>query len=115
MALPAPPERQLPLQGAPVFFNQRVPVRRRIVDALIAVTSLAVLCTILLLIDGPAGDQLGRIMTKGVATNAGVVAQVHGGVTFVARSAWDLSYVYGPLMAFAGVALALVMSMLWIK
>jgi hypothetical protein len=98
-----------------VFYNQRVPVRRRIVDALIAIISLAVLCAVLLMIDGQAGDQLGRVVTKGIATNGGVVAQVHGGVLFVARSAWDLSYVYGPLMAFAGVALALVVSMLWIK
>ena len=98
-----------------MFFNQRVPVRRRVVDALVAITSLAVLCAVLVLIDGQAGDQLGRVVTKSIATNGGVVAQVNGGVMYVARSAWDMSYVYGPLMAFAGVALALVLSMLWIK
>ena len=98
-----------------MFFNQRVPARRRIVDGLIAITSLSVLCAVLLLIDGQAGDQLGRVVAKGIATNGGVVAHVNGSVMYVARSAWDMSYVYGPLMAFAGVALALVLSMFWIK
>jgi hypothetical protein len=82
---------------------------------LIAAGSLAVLCGIVLAIDAQGGNQVGRIMTKALASNGGAVASVHSSAMHVARSAWDLSYVYGPLMGFAAVALLLLLCMLWGK
>ena len=83
-------------------------------DALIAATSLMVLCAIIVTIDGRAGDQLARLVTK-LAGSPGVAVQLHDDVTHATRSAVELSHVYGPLMTFSGIALVLVLVMVRTK
>jgi hypothetical protein len=84
-------------------------------DALIAATSLMVLCAIIVTIDGRAGDELARLATKHAADTGGVAVQLHDGVTHATRSAVELSHVYGPLMTFSGIALVLVLVMVRTK
>jgi len=71
-------------------------------------TSLVVLWLIILAIDGRAGSQIAQAVASSLATNGGVAAQVGKNVTHVTRSVWELSFIYGPLMTFAAVALVLV-------
>jgi hypothetical protein len=90
-----------------VFFNKRVSVRRRILDALLAAMSLAMLCVVVLAIDARAGDQMARFITTTASSNSGLAAQLHQNAAYAARSVSELSYVYGPLMTFSAVAAVL--------
>ena len=96
------------LSGAPVALHKHVPVRRRLIDGLLAVTSLGVLWLIILMIDGNAGMHVARFFKTSASTNGGVAMQVSDNVSHVTRSVWELSYVYGPLMTFTVVGLVLV-------
>lgn len=88
-----------------------MPLRRRILDALIGAASLTLLCLIVLTIDGRAGDQMTRFVHANAVSGGGAVAQLHQGVSHVTRSAMELSYVYGPLMTFTAVAAVLLVVM----
>lgn len=84
-------------------------------DAAIAVASLAALALIIVAIDRRAGDQMARFVATHVVGSGGAAIQLHNGVTHLTRSAWELSYVYGPLMTFTGIALVLVFFMVRTK
>lgn len=71
-------------------------------------TSLAVLWLIIVAIDDRAGELMVSAFRSGVSTNSGLAAQMSGNVSHVTRSVWELSFIYGPLMTFAAVALILV-------
>lgn len=74
-------------------------------------TSLALLWLIILAIDSRAGDHLVRAVSTSVTANGGVATQLSGSVGHVTRSAWELSFIYGPLMTFGAVAIVLVLIM----
>lgn len=93
-----------------MFFRRKASLRRRALDALIALVSVGVAAAIVMAIDSRSGEQLERLAHKGAA-NGGVVTQFGADITHVARSAWDLSYVYGPLMTFGAVAVVLLVAM----
>jgi hypothetical protein len=48
-------------------------------------------------------------LKSGVASNGGVAMQLTDTASHVTRSAWELSFVYGPLMTFAAVAALLLL------
>ena len=73
-------------------------------EGLLAATSLVLLWLIILAIDRRAGEQVVAALKSGVASNGGVAMQLTDTASHVTRSAWELSFVYGPLMTFAAVA-----------
>lgn len=95
--------------------KKRVSIRRRIFDGLIAFTSVAVLWAIIVTIDARAGDQLTRYLKTGISDSRGTAYQLQAGVSHASRSARELSFVYGPLMTFSGVAIVLVYLMIRTK
>jgi hypothetical protein len=96
---------------ARVFFRKTVPLRVRLLDAVIATASLAALAIVVLLIDARAGEEATRFVKANAAASGGAAAQLQDGVTHVTRSAVELSYVYGPLMTFTIVAAVLLLVM----
>jgi hypothetical protein len=80
-------------------------------EAMFVAASLVLLWFIILAIDGRAGSQVAAAVKTGVASNGGVASQVTNTASHVTRSAWELSYVYGPLMTFGAVAAVLVVVM----
>ena len=77
----------------------------------LAATSLVLLWLIILAIDGRAGAQVVAAVRTGVASNGGVATQLTDTATHVTRSAWELSFIYGPLMTFAAIAAVLLIVM----
>ena len=77
-------------------------------EGLFVATSLALLWLIILAIDSQAAEQLVQALKSNAATHGGVATQVTHTANHITRSAWELSFVYGPLMTFAAVALVLV-------
>lgn len=74
-------------------------------------TSLVLLWLIILAIDGRAGAQVVAAVRTSVATNGGAATQLTNTATHVTRSAWELSFIYGPLMTFAAIAAVLLLVM----
>jgi hypothetical protein len=83
-------------------------MRRRIAEGLFVAISLVLLWFIILAIDERAGTQVLQAVQSGVSRNGAVAAEISNTATHVTRSAWELSFIYGPLMTFAAVALVLV-------
>jgi len=94
--------------GTPVPFRRHVPIRRRIMEGLFVATSLVLLWLIILAIDDRAGIQIMEAVRNGIVHNGAVANEFRNTATHVTRSAWELSFIYGPLMTFAAVALVLV-------
>ncbi len=94
-----------------VGFKRPIPLRRRIMEGIFVATSLVLLWLIILAIDGRAGVQVAAAVTRSMATNGGVAAQLSDSAGHVTRSFWELSFVYGPLMTFGAVAIVLVVVM----
>ena len=92
-------------------FRRHVPVRRRIMEGMFVATSLVLLWLIILAIDERAGSQMLQAVQSGVTRNGVVATELSNTATHVTRSAWELSFIYGPLMTFAAVAIALVVVM----
>ena len=80
-------------------------------EGLLAATSLVLLWLIILAIDPRAGHQVVTAVKGSVARNGGVAMQLSDTASHVTRSAWELSFVYGPLMTFAAVAAVLLIVM----
>jgi hypothetical protein len=80
-------------------------------EGMLIATSLVLLWLIILAIDERAGTQMLQAVQGGVSRNGGVATQLTNTATHVTRSAWELSFIYGPLMTFAAVALVLVVVM----
>ena len=80
-------------------------------EGLLAATSLVLLWLIILAIDSRAAEQVTAAMKSTVATNGGVASQLSDTASHVTRSAWELSFIYGPLMTFAAVAIVLLVVM----
>ena len=78
---------------------------------MLAATSLVLLWLIILAIDGRAGQQVAAAVTTGVSNNGAVATELSKTASHVTRSAWELSFVYGPLMTFAAVAAVLLVVM----
>ena len=79
-------------------------------------TTQQMLCSLLLwliilTIDDRAGEQMAAAVKTNIATNGGVANQLTDTASHVTRSAWELSFIYGPLMTFAAVAIVLVVVM----
>ena len=94
-----------------VPFRRYVPLRRRIMEGLLAATSLVLLWLIILAIDPRAGQQVVTALKSSVASNGGMAMQLSDTASHVTRSAWELSFIYGPLMTFATIAAVLVIIM----
>ena len=77
-------------------------------EGLFVATSLVLLWLIILAIDDRAGMLVMDAMKNGISNNGAVAAGFRDTATHVTRSVWELSFVYGPLMSFAAVALVLV-------
>jgi hypothetical protein len=97
--------------GGPVPFRKHIPMRRRIMEGMLIVASLVLLWLIILAIDERAGQQMLQAVQSGVSRNGVVATELGNTATHVTRSAWELSFIYGPLMTFAAVALVLVVVM----
>lgn len=80
-------------------------------EGLLVATSLILLWLIILTIDDRAGEQMAAAVKTSVTTNGGVANQLTDTASHVTRSAWELSFIYGPLMTFAAVAIVLVVVM----
>jgi hypothetical protein len=80
-------------------------------EGLLVATSLVLLWLIILAIDARAGAQVVAAVKTGVDTNTGVAAQLSDSAGYVTRSAWELSFIYGPLMTFAAIAAVLLVVM----
>ena len=80
-------------------------------EGLLVATSLVLLWLIILAIDSRAGEQVAAAMRTSVATNGGVATQLSDTASHVSRSAWELSFIYGPLMTFAAIAIVLMVVM----
>ena len=80
-------------------------------EGLLVATSLLLLWLIILTIDDRAGEQMAAAVKTNIATNGGVANQLTDTASHVTRSAWELSFIYGPLMTFAAVAIVLVVVM----
>jgi hypothetical protein len=104
-------EWQLPFARDAVPLKRPIPLRRRIMEGMFVATSLVLLWFIILAIDGRAGMQVAAAVKTGMASNGGVASQFTNTASHVTRSAWELSYVYGPLMTFGAVAAVLVVVM----
>ena len=77
-------------------------------EGLFVATSLVLLWLIILAIDDRAGMLVMDAVKSGLASNGGVASGFRDTATHVTRSAWELSFIYGPLMTFSAVALVLV-------
>jgi hypothetical protein len=97
--------------GEPVPFRKHIPMRRRIMEGMLIATSLVLLWLIILAIDERAGTQMLQTVQSGISRNGVVATEFSNTATHVTRSAWELSFIYGPLMTFAAVALILVVVM----
>ena len=80
-------------------------------EGLLAATSLVLLWLIILAIDNRAAEQVTAAVKRSVATNGGVATQLTDTASHVTRSAWELSFIYGPLMTFGAVAAVLLFIM----
>ena len=80
-------------------------------EGLLAATSLVLLWLIILAIDPRAGQQVVTALKSSVASNGGMAMQLTDTASHVTRSAWELSFIYGPLMTFATIAAVLVIIM----
>jgi hypothetical protein len=104
-------EWQLPSCGRPVPFRKHIPMRRRIMEGMLMATSLVLLWLIILAIDERAGTQMLQVVQGSVSRNGVMATEVTNTATHVTRTAWELSFIYGPLMTFAAVAIVLVVVM----
>ena len=77
-------------------------------EGMFVATSLVLLWLIILAIDNRAAEQMMQAMRANMSTQGNVATQLSNTASHVTRSAWELSFVYGPLMTFAAVALVLV-------
>ena len=75
------------------------------------VTSLVLLWLIIMAIDDRAGMLMMDTVRNGFSSNSAMATGLSNTATHVTRSAWELSFIYGPLMTFAGIALVLVVVM----
>ena len=80
-------------------------------EGLLVATSLALLWLIILAIDGRAAEQLTQAVQTNVSSNGGAMRQLSNSAGHVTRSAWELTFIYGPLMTFAAVAAVLLLIM----
>ena len=80
-------------------------------EGLLAATSLVLLWLIILAIDARAGEQVAHAVKTSVTSNGAVATQLTSTASHVTRSAWELSFIYGPLMTFAAVAVVLLVVM----
>ncbi len=80
-------------------------------EGLFVATSLGLLWLIILAIDDRAGILIVDAVKTGFVHNGAVANEFRNTATHVTRSAWELSFVYGPLMTFATIALVLVVVM----
>lgn len=97
--------------GTLVPFRRPIPLRRRIMEWMFIATSLALLWLIILAIDERAGQQFAAAFKTGITDNGGMAMQIGKTASHVSRSAWELSFIYGPLMSFGLVAIVLVVVM----
>jgi len=101
-------EWQLPFVWRTVPYQRHVPLRRRIMEGLFVATSLVLLWLIIMAIDDRAGVLVVDSLKTGLVHNGAVANEFRNTATHMTRSVWELSFVYGPLMTFAAVALVLV-------
>jgi hypothetical protein len=80
-------------------------------EGMLVATSLVLLWLIILAIDGRASAQIAGAVKTSVSTNGGAMRQISDSATHVTRSAWEMSYLYGPLMTFGAVAAILLVVM----
>jgi len=80
-------------------------------EGMLIATSLVLLWTIILAIDERAGTQVLQAVQSGVSRNGAAATEISNTATHITRSAWELSFIYGPLMTFAAVAIVLVVVM----
>ena len=80
-------------------------------EGMLVATSLVLLWTIILAIDERAGTQVLQAVQSSVSRNGAAATEISNTATHITRSAWELSFIYGPLMTFAAVALVLVVVM----
>ena len=80
-------------------------------EGMLIATSLVLLWLIIMAIDDRAGTQVMQVVQGSVSRNGVVATELSNTATHVTRSAWELSFIYGPLMTFAAVALVLVVVM----
>ena len=80
-------------------------------EGLLVATSLALLWLVILAIDERAAEQLTQAVKSNVSTNGNAMRQLTGSAGHVTRSAWELSFIYGPLMTFAAVSAVLLLIM----
>ena len=80
-------------------------------EGMLVATSLALLWLIILAIDGRAGEQITQAVTTNVSTNGSAMRQLRDSAGHVTRSAWEMSFIYGPLMTFAAVSAVLLLIM----
>ena len=80
-------------------------------EGLLVATSLVLLWLIILAIDGRAGAQVVETVKTGISANGGVATQLSNNAGYVTRSAWEMSFIYGPLMTFATIAVVLLVVM----
>jgi hypothetical protein len=97
--------------GTPVPFRRHIPLRRRIMEGLLTATSLVLLWLIIVTIDERAAEQASAAVQNGVSSNGAVAMRLTDTASHVTRSAWELSFIYGPLMTFAAVAVVLLVVM----
>ena len=77
-------------------------------EGMFVATSLVLLWLIIMAIDDRAGVLVVDSLKTGIVHNGAVANEFRNTATHVTRSVWELSFVYGPLMTFAAVALVLV-------
>ena len=80
-------------------------------EGMLIATSLVLLWLIIMAIDDRAGTQVMQVVQGSVSRNGVVATELTNTASHVTRSAWELSFIYGPLMTFAAVAIALVVVM----
>lgn len=80
-------------------------------EGMFVATSLVLLWLIIMAIDDRAGMLMMETVKSGVSGNSVVATELTNTASHVTRTAWDLSFVYGPLMTFAAIALVLVVVM----
>lgn len=74
-------------------------------------TSLVLVWLIIMAIDDRAGMLMMETVKSSISSNGVVATELTNTASHVTRSAWELSFVYGPLMTFAAIALVLVVVM----
>lgn len=85
-----------------------------VVDALIALASMAVAVALVVAIDSRAGTQIARVV-RSTSSESSVAVQVRDETMTAARSAWEMSRMHAPLAAFVGVGAILVLFMIRTK